>query len=193
MKHTPYRFGAQRMSRASQQGATLLVSMIFLVILTLTVVSALKVSTLNTQMVGNMQSERSGNAAAQQAIETTISADFTQNPQPSTAAVDLDNSGRTGAVYNVDVPAPLCTGIKPIKMSELDAANKQDQPCFASGAANNSGFEDSGTPGNSLCSSSNWDVSAATTSPIDGSKGAATHQGIAVRVAVGADCPVTAP
>ena len=181
-------------SRREQRGATLLVSMIFLVILTLSVVSAVKVSTLNTKMVGNMQAEKEGNAAAAQKIEDTISGDFTQLPLDRKYSVDIVNTAKnvvstpTGSTNDVTVYAPECTGNKPIKLSELDATKEEDQPCYASGAAQNTGIAGSGASGNSLCSNSNWDISAAATAPNGGSPGPRTHQGIGVRVVVGAAC-----
>jgi Tfp pilus assembly protein PilX len=171
-----------------QSGATLLVSMIFLVVLTLMVVSAVKVTNVNTKLVGNMQTEKEANAAAMQAIETTISTDFTAMPAASTTAVDINNSGQTGSTYTVAVPAPACTGIKPIKLSELDPSQTSDQPCYVSGASQNTGIAGSGAGGDSLCSNSNWEVNATATPPAGGAAAAATHQGIAVRVVVGAAC-----
>lgn len=176
--------GAQQ----AESGATLLVSMIFLVVLTLMVVSAVKVTNVNTKLVGNMQTEKEANAAALQAIEATISTDFTAMPIASTVAVDINNSGQAGSTYSVAVPAPVCAGVKPIKLSELDASNANDQPCYVSGASQNTGIAGSGAGGNSLCSNSNWEVNATATPPAGGAAAATTHQGIAVRVAVGAAC-----
>ena len=175
-------------ARRGQSGATLLVSMIFLVVLTLMVVSAVKVTTVNTKLVGNMQTENEANAAAMQAIEATISIDFTSMPVASTTTVDINNSGQAGSAYTVAVPAPVCTGIKPIKLSELDASQASDQPCYVSGASQNTGIAGGGTGGDSLCSNSNWEVNATATPPAGGAAAATTHQGIAVRVVVGAAC-----
>jgi len=185
-RHCP--MNTYRHSQRTQRGATLLVSMIFLVIITLMVVSAVKVSTLNIRMVGNTQTEKEAAAAALQVIEGTISTDFTQLPVAATTTVDINNSGKAGSTYTVASPAPLCTGVKSIKLSELDAANPNDQPCYASGAAANTGIEGAGGSGNSLCSASNWDLSAASTGPNGTGTGPATHQGVSVRVAVGAAC-----
>jgi len=181
------RLGRPSPSRA-QRGVTLLVSMIFLVVLTLIVVSAIKVTNINTRLVGNMQTQNEADASAQQAIETAISADFTTLPTASTTTVDINGSGQAGAAYAVTVPAPKCIGLKPIKLSELDAANVDDQSCYASGAAQNTGIVGSGTSGNSLCSNSNWDVNATAKVPATGASAATVHQGIAVRVAVGDAC-----
>jgi Tfp pilus assembly protein PilX len=175
------RIGAQR----KQAGATLLISMIFLTVITLIVVSSIKVINVNTKLVGNMQTQKEAGAAAQQAVESTISTDFTSMPTPSTSVID---SGRSGSTYTVVMPAPLCSGVKPIKLSELDATNTDDQPCYASGASQNTGIVGSGASGNSLCSNSNWEINATATPPASTEPTPTLHQGIAVRVAVGAAC-----
>ena len=175
-------------ARRLQSGAILLVSMIFLAVLTLIVVSAIKVSNVNTKVVGNMQAQREADAAAVHAIEATISTDFTSMPTASTMSVDINDSGKPGSSYAVSVPAPSCAGIKPIKLSDLDATNSEDQPCYASGAAQNTGIVGSGVGGNSLCSNSNWEVNATATAPGSPAPAPVVHQGIAVRVTVGADC-----
>ena len=175
------RIGAQR----KQAGATLLISMIFLMVITLIVVSSIKAVNVNTKLVGNMQTQKEAGAAAQQAIESTISTDFTSMPTPSTSLID---SGQAGSAYSVTVPAPFCSGVKSIKLSELDATNTDDQPCYASGASQNTGIVGSGASGNSLCSNSNWEVNATATPPSSTEPAPTLHQGIAVRVAVGAAC-----
>lgn len=172
----------------NQAGATLLVSMIFLVVLTLIVISAIKVTNVNTKVVANLQTQTESDAAAMQGIETTISTDFTSMPTANTMSVDINDSGQAGSAYSVDVPAPTCTFIKPVKLSELDPANSADQPCYASGAAQNTGIVGLSAGGNSLCSNSNWDVNATAKAPSSAASSATTHQGIAVRVAVGAAC-----
>ncbi|RZL87885.1 MAG: pilus assembly protein, partial [Variovorax sp.] len=85
--------------RRAQTGATLLVSMIFLVVLTLIVVSAIRVSNVNTKIVGNMQTQREADAAALHAIEATISTDFTSLPTASTIQIDINDSGQSGSTY----------------------------------------------------------------------------------------------
>ncbi|HKX41948.1 MAG TPA: pilus assembly PilX N-terminal domain-containing protein [Burkholderiaceae bacterium] len=172
----------------AQAGATLLVSMVFLVMLTLIVISAMKMTNVNTKVAANLQTQQEANAAATQGIETTISSDFTAMPTANPMTVDINDSGQAGSAYSVNVEAPKCTYIKPVKLSELDPANTDDQPCYASGAAQNTGIVGSGGSGNSLCSNSNWDVAATAKAPTSAASSATTHQGIAVRVAVGAAC-----
>jgi hypothetical protein len=174
-------------SRA-QRGATLLVSMIFMVVLTLIVISAIKVTNVNTRLVGNMQTQNEADAAAQQAIEAMISdKDFTSNGTGTTTTLDINGSGSAGAAYTVSTQ-PTCKVVKPIKLSELDPTKTDDQPCYASGASQNTGIMGGSSGGNSLCSSSNWDISATAKAPSSATSAAAVHQGIAVRVAVGDAC-----
>ena len=56
-----------------QRGATLLVTLIMLVVLTLFAVTAFNLSSVNLKIVGNFQQFRSTEATVQQAIETVIS------------------------------------------------------------------------------------------------------------------------
>lgn len=56
-----------------QQGATLVIVLIMLVLMTLFVVSMVRLSNTNMRVVGNMQTQRALEAAAQQAIEDKIS------------------------------------------------------------------------------------------------------------------------
>jgi hypothetical protein len=89
------------MFRTRQRGATLLVSLIMLVILTLFVVSAIGMSSVNLKIVGNAQSQRTLENNAQQAIEQVLS---------SGAAFTLTPSGQTVTVNGTDVVvyAPTC-------------------------------------------------------------------------------------
>ena len=186
-----------RPSRAkrTQSGATLLVSMIFLVVLTLIVVSAIKVTNVNSKLAGNMQLQKETEAAAQQAIETVISTDFTKLATPPSMTVDINNSGQPGSQYTVELnnlpnnPPPTCISVKPIKLSELDASNSDDVPCYASGAAQNSGIVGAGTGGDSMCANSNWEITATASAPASvGTTKTKARQGIATRVAVGSSC-----
>ena len=166
-------------ARRAQTGATLLVSMIFLVVLTLIVVSAIKVSNVNSKVAGNMQIQKEAEAAAQQAIETVISsANFATLPAISTVKVDINDSGQTASTYTVTVPAPNCISVKPIPQSEAPTTDpftwsKADQACFIQ----------SGNLGpNSNCSNSNWDFAATATATGVATTSTTTHQGLAIRV-----------
>lgn len=59
--------------RRSQQGATLVVVLIMLVVLTLFAIAAVNLSSANLKVIGNMQARTAAEAAASYAIEDTLS------------------------------------------------------------------------------------------------------------------------
>src|SRR3989442_15668775 len=96
-----------------QSGATLVVSLIMLLVLTLLVVSAIRLGNTNLRVVGNMQVQTETAAATQQAIEQVIDVnnpvDFTTITAPQTVTIT------TGSVsYDVNVAKPTCGTSVPI-------------------------------------------------------------------------------
>ena len=177
----------QSNSRRAQRGATLLVSMIFLVVLTLIVVSAIRVSNVNSRIVGNMQTQEEAENAAQHAIESTISGDFTKSPKTNVVDVDINNSGQSNSTYKVAV-TPTCIAKAPVKTVDLDVESEDDQSCFASGSAQNTGISGSSSQGNSLCTNATWNVEAVATPPNSTQAAATLNQGVTQRVDPGANC-----
>lgn len=96
----------KRIGSESQRGATLLVAMVMLVLLTLMVSSAFTLSTTNLKSVNNMQMREEAMAAANSAIELVISSAFVVNPTAQPINIDIDNNGT--ANYTVQVAAPQC-------------------------------------------------------------------------------------
>ena len=95
--------------RFKESGATLIIALIMLVLLTLMVVSAINSGMINLRIAGNMQVEDEARAAAQQAIENFISSYANFYPIPaaaSTTGYDINNAGT--AKYSVTVAAPVC-------------------------------------------------------------------------------------
>jgi Tfp pilus assembly protein PilX len=84
-----------------QRGATLLISLIMLVVLTLFAVSGFNLSSVNLRIAGNFQEQRTMEAVALQAIERVIStpAPFNVTPTPQTMTING---------YTVNVSAPQC-------------------------------------------------------------------------------------
>jgi Tfp pilus assembly protein PilX len=94
--------------RAKQRGATLLVGLIMLILLTLLAVSAINISTVNLHITGNIQAQVEAAAAVQQEIEGIIdNIDNFNNPQPP-QQVALGN-------YTVQVQTPVCLYAMPVK------------------------------------------------------------------------------
>lgn len=90
----------------AQRGATLVVGLIMLALITLMVTSAFTLSTSNLKAVGNMQFRNEATAAANKAIEQVVSSNFTTATGAETINVDLNNDGT--ADYVVTVAIPTC-------------------------------------------------------------------------------------
>ncbi|HEY9868791.1 MAG TPA: PilX N-terminal domain-containing pilus assembly protein [Candidatus Obscuribacterales bacterium] len=171
--------------KSSQSGSTLLISLVLLVMLTLFVLTVINTTNINSRIAGNMQTVTEAQAAAQQAIEEVISTpNFSTNPQPVTVVVNTGNN----KTYTVSIAKPECISIVPIKTIELDITNPNDAPCLGSGAVTAPGIAGLGGAGNSLCSNSQWDISATVTEAATSGVSVTVHQGAAVRVPIGTTC-----
>lgn len=107
-----------QVSRHRQLGATLIVGMIMLVVITVMVVSAYRLSTTNLQAVGNMQFRDQALAAAQVVIDNELEAAFYNNVGAllnATRTVDIDNNG--SADFTVTV-----VGLSCVRASQASAA-----------------------------------------------------------------------
>lgn len=91
---------------ARQAGATLVVALIMLALITLLVVNAFTLSSSNLKAVGNMQARDESIAAANQALELVVSSAFTDAPVAQEVNVDINKDGTTD--YTVAVSVPRC-------------------------------------------------------------------------------------
>ncbi len=149
--------------RQGQRGVTLVVGLIFLLVMSLLAVSAIRFSSVNLRIAGNAQAQVEATAAAQTAIEQVMSsaANFYSPLSARTIAVDIDNDGRSD--YSVAVSAPDCLGM-------------MAAPGYS---ANFSGF----APQEGY-----WDVAAVATDSRSGVR-VEVHQGVRARVLATAGCP----
>jgi Tfp pilus assembly protein PilX len=171
-----------------QEGMTLVVALVMLIVLTLLVVSAIRFGNINLRIAGNVQSETEATAAAQVAIETMVT---TINASPNISAIaNQTMTISTGAVsYPVTVTKPGCLFNKNINNAELDPSKPGDQACFEG-----TDTEKLITAGNTLttaptaCKDQQWDVTA---SVDDNKSGVKTSllQGVSVRVGAEVTCP----
>lgn len=90
----------------AQRGATLIVGLIMLVLITLMVTSAFMLSTSNLRAVGNMQFRNEAIAAANRAIERKVGSDLAIPTAEPGIEVDIDNDGDPD--YIVDIAMPEC-------------------------------------------------------------------------------------
>lgn len=108
MSRQTFTAGFRKSRRAShQRGATLIIGLIMIVLITLIVVNAFTLSSSNLKSVGNMQVREEALAAANQAINKLISGAFTDALGAQTFAVDINNDGAND--YTVAVAIPTCT------------------------------------------------------------------------------------
>lgn len=102
-----------------QNGATLFVALVLLVMMTLFAISSINMGTINLKIVGNMQATKSLDAEAEAAIEQVMS-DGTKFTSPSSTTI-------TSATYgNFTVDTPVC--IDSQTASGYSAVNSQIIP-----------------------------------------------------------------
>ena len=97
--------------RQPQRGATLLVVLVMLVMITLFVMSMIRLSSTNLKVVGNMQAQRALESAAQQAIEEKIGAiAFFNDAAGNTGQWAGNAAAITSTVngYTVTISRPSC-------------------------------------------------------------------------------------
>jgi hypothetical protein len=96
----------KRLQRPSEAGATLVVSLIMLTLITLMIMAALAIGGANFRTVTNMQFRDEAIAAANKAIDQVVSSPFALAPAAEDIEVDLDNDGTKD--YDVHIDEPQC-------------------------------------------------------------------------------------
>lgn len=110
-----------------QQGATLIVGLIMLAIITVMVATAFSFGSTNLKSVSNMQFRSEALAAANKALEQVISSPFTSAPQASQILVDIDNDNTNDYVVNIAQPTCIrATRTGTSKKSQLSNSGMED-------------------------------------------------------------------
>lgn len=161
-----------------QKGATLFVTLIMLVILTLIVFTAARLSSSNLLVVGNLQHQDEALTAANLAIEQILSSDFTIAPAASTVSVDLEKDGVVD--FEVQVNKPTCLRVRVIPTAELDASNPADQGCFL-GMGTGAGGLGGAAGTQSFCAETLWEIRAVAAHTQTGAQ-VVVRQGISRRI-----------
>jgi Tfp pilus assembly protein PilV len=152
-----------------QQGATLIIGLIMLVLISVIVLNAYNLSSSNLKSVGNMQMRQEAVAAANQAVERLIevstNAPFTKprsDLSAQTFAVDINKDGITD--YSVVVAVPTC--LRALKASSALPSDEELKPAIIGGSEWNT----------------EWDIDATVT---DAASGTSVHvrQGLRVLLA----------
>ena len=172
-----------------QSGAVLVVSLLLLVILTLLVIATMNFTNVQSRVASNLQMRSELKAVNQHAIEQVISSNFTSSPLPTTLFFDVNGDSKDD--YKVTV-THTCTSAVALPVDALNITLADDASCTMSAAVQNSGVADLATVSASLCANSLWDVVAtgtdAPSATLLTAASVITHQGVAIRVAVGAGC-----
>ena len=115
-----------------QRGATLLIGLIMLALLTLHAVAAFSTSGVQLRIAGNTQARQEMQAAANVAIGSVLSSGrFLSDPTAIAGApveVDVNDDG-TGD-YRVSVAA-TCNAARPVIARDLDPAREEDLQCLS--------------------------------------------------------------
>jgi hypothetical protein len=170
-------------SMRRQKGATLLVGLIMLVLLTLMAVTSFRLGKSNLLIVGNMQFRNETVRAAEEAIEVAISSP-TSVTGPSSGSVDINADGVPDVTTAV---TPTLTQAYVRANNELVLTNPDDLGC-ALGQAQTFGVVGAAT-GNSLCAKTLYDLKveaaeAATNTRVE------LHQGVGIQVPADSVCSV---
>lgn len=155
--------GRHRSNLRRQQGATLIVGLIMLAVITLLVSSAFNLSTTNLKAVGNMQRKAEAVAAANKAIEQVISSPFTDVPTNDQINVDINNDGTND--YTVAIAVPTC----------VTAARVSQSPSPGTASSLSLGLPAAATFYNTV-----WDLDATVTDNSGSSAAVRVRQGVRV-------------
>ena len=137
-------------SNRRQQGATLVIALVMLVMITLVVVSAMSLSLTNLRVAGNLQFRSEATAAAELAVERFISTDFTTAMPTGVTTFQVDANQDGTNDYTVTIPIPVCTKVTVLKNSDLVMPDQEACLFKVQGAS---------TP-YSRCADTLWDVTA---------------------------------
>lgn len=177
-----------RRTSRRQRGATLLVGLIMLILVTLLAVSSFNLGKSNLQIVANMQHRTENMESAKATIEeviskttfaTTPNAALTTGCATNTKCFDVNGDGTDDITVQL-TPAPCIKKSQVIKNSQLDMSKEDDSDC-STGQTQNLGVSGAAT-GDSLCADTVWEITAVAADAVTQARYTAV-QGVAVRVA----------
>jgi Tfp pilus assembly protein PilX len=175
-----------------QQGFTLVIGLVFLLLMTLVAVTAFHLERTNLAATANSQYRNEALAYAQDAINVTLSGTAFFDPSGSAipsnpySACDRTNTycgdvnGDGTVDYTVDLtPPPHCKTATAIPNASLDLSDPEDQGC-TTGVSQSFGVSGAAT-GDSLCAGSLWEITAVSKDAATGTS-ATLFTGVSVRV-----------
>jgi Tfp pilus assembly protein PilX len=165
-------------SMARQGGATLLVALIMLVMLTLFAVSAIRTGNIGLKVVGNQQTQKLMEASAQEAIEQVLSNLGNFDPinvvAPTTVVVQRICVNGLPPVITVNPTTTACTSGTPVDISPTR--------CISSVRSQYDSLTQPMATFDNV-----WELTATVTDSLSGAK-AVYHQGVKMRM-LSNSCP----
>lgn len=171
-----------------QRGATLLVGLIMLVLMTLIAVTSFNLGKSNLLIVANTQHRAEGVTSARATLEEVISkTTFSTSPAAALTGscganarcFDINGDGSDDITVTL-TPQPCVKKSQVIKNSQLDLTKTEDAGC-TTGVTQNLGIAGAAT-GDSLCADTTWEITAVSSDNVTQASITAV-QGVAVRVA----------
>ena len=169
---------AGRLTAGRERGATLLISLIMLTVLTLFAISAIRIGNVGFKIVGNQQAQKMMESAAQQAVEQTISNLGNFDPvtviAPGATAAQRVCVGAASGDAPVAIPPATCAS-----GTQVDVMNVR---CISTRRSQFDSLTQAvGTYDNV------WEIVATVTDSLTGAK-ATYHQGVKIRM-LSSNCP----
>lgn len=172
-----------------QQGATLLVAMIMLVLITLVVINTANLGSGSIQTVANMQYRNQVTAAAEAAVQEAISDKrFTETPETvfttpcgdsyNSKCVDTNGDNQTDITVTL-TPKPKCVQARVLTNADLQMTDIEESKCATPPAQETFGM--AAPTNNSECARSLWEIRAVASDPVTQASATVT-QGVAALV-----------
>lgn len=185
--------------RRHNQGTSLFVGLIMLLLMTLMTVAAFNMGRTSFDVVSNMQQKDAAVASANDVIQEVLSTTnmfkspdnvFLQpcNGVANTRCFDVNGDGKDDITVTLS-PQPACVVAQTVKNSNLNLAVPEDAGCIV-GTQQNYGIVGAVT-GDSLCADSVWEINAQAVDTLTSAQTTVT-EGVAVRVStadIATSCP----
>ena len=162
------------MNFKKQEGATLLIGLIMLILLTLMAVTTFNLGKGNLQIVGNMQFRNETLRTAEKAVETAIS---------SPTGVTVGSTRSAGGIDVTVTPTLVQAHVK--KNSAINLGNSAELGCTL-GAAQTFGVDGAAT-GNSLCATTLYNLRVTADDTVTNAS-VVMDQGVSVQVSADKVC-----
>jgi hypothetical protein len=170
-------------ARIAQRGATLIVGLVMLILLTLLGMAAVNTSTSYFKIIGNMQYQSEAMAAAQSAINQVLSrGTYFLVPTSAPSTIDVDINGDGNADYPAAITRPCVLSVVAITIGKLNSLSPSDKTkCQSTAVCPHPGLVGYCNSLPSDCATVKWKVTATITDDFTSARAEIT-EGTSVRM-----------